>query len=354
MKKFICIVASLLYVVFWFYIGTTFFPFMAWLLDTKVPIIPLVLVFLIVAGCVIDSFISAFSKKREKKWLIEKIPPVVWLPPMVCLLICTFYLGQRYDDDTYNRYGRINTHHVGWWSGRKGLANKWGNDILRFDCYWIQDCGDYAKVHYVDKDSEIIPLTDKLNKHTLVPKEFITEKNDKINQYEVVDSLSTRFRLIKDGDRRGVIDTDGNIILPPIYDGIRVCHGYFELKSGKFSKTGLANFDGKVVIPCNYRYNNIIANNEKFAIVEVDNEYGGGLNLYSIEKQREIVEGVGIFFYYHDVIYAYRGCTWVDGSVYIHEYDIYDLEGNYLRSENYSSDSSEDEKLRRFGSIDHL
>ena len=251
MKKFICIVASFLYVVFWFYIGTTFFPFIAWLLDTRVPIVPFVLCLFIVASLFIDAFVSDYSKKKNKNWLIEKIPPMAWFPPIVCLLISAFYLGQRYNDRTYNQYGRIQTEYAGWWSDRHGLANKWGNDVYRSHCYRVADCGDYAIVYYYDDKSKIISLPDK---RTLLPKGS---------------SLLTYGEVFEEYGLYGIRTKGGDVIIPAEYEEIKPLDNFYMYK-----KNGKYGTISKTASVREAKYDDIDNCYDKLHIVKEDDKYG--------------------------------------------------------------------------------
>lgn len=81
--------------------------------------------------------------------------------------------------------------------------------------------------------------------------------------------LIGRDRCIIDGyinaQKWGIIDLNGNVIIPAIYDSVEKVGDFYKLKlNGKY---GLANLEGKIILECIYP--EIIELEDKFAIHEI-------------------------------------------------------------------------------------
>lgn len=148
------------------------------------------------------------------------------------------------------------------------IIDELGNIVFEFDddivnVSWSFD--DYliaTKVIDYDKDIVKLGFVDKVG-NTKIP--FM---------YDMVRSFKNGYAAFMLEDKWGVIDKDNNVVIQNIYDGISdFCDGYFIIKS-KDMKRGLIDKNGKIILPCVFNNLVLLRNNNVYVdgyVYDIDN-----------------------------------------------------------------------------------
>ena len=191
-------------------------------------------------------------------------------------------------------------------SGDKaGAVNKEGNEILpcKFEKILVLEYG-YIEATingkvglYNHQGKSVLPCEfDKIYSHQLKEQDYceveinnkfgIYHKNGKVLipcLFESISSINQRYGYweTKMDGKRGAWNTEGEEILPSIYDDIYydVENNHFEVK--KESKRGIFDVDGKEIIPCKFEW---VLKIGDYVVVTNDEKEG----LYSYNERKEI------------------------------------------------------------------
>ena len=236
MKTLIIIFGALLYMAFWFFIGTTAFPFFGWLTGWEVSILPMVLVCLFSFCFVMHIFCTPeryiYYKSSRFRWIVFTIiPPLlislvhiirrkyfmpfIWLPLIAVNVASYFYMYEKYYGCGY--YGdyivshRVYLFNYNWngynWLYNGGIRGKFGNKVLNEEYYSdLQIEGDYVNFSFVG------------GLYSLTERRFIIPYEKTIRTYGIVKEAN-------DG-RKGIVSLDGDIIVPFIYRDISFIDNY--------------------------------------------------------------------------------------------------------------------------------
>jgi outer membrane protein assembly factor BamD (BamD/ComL family) len=109
--------------------------------------------------------------------------------------------------------------------------------------------------------------------------------------YQLGSDPQSQYCVFKDNSKAGLIDLNGKVILPAMYDNINFLNpGYLAVSKG--DKYGIVKPDNSVVLPIG-RYTGVGLLSDDFVGVFIDNpevEYGSYVKIYNLKKQQFISE----------------------------------------------------------------
>jgi hypothetical protein len=178
----------------------------------------------------------------------------------------------------------------------------------------------YQKYYYARKDGKV-GFIDK-NEKTILS--FEQEEIRFHNSYSIIDSS---FYFLKDG--KWGLRTLNQIEIPAIYDDLNSF--YVEKKkyfvAVKEGKKGIVNFDGTIVIPCEYDKFSIVQWRSQYDFRNIDSFFIAFKNNKKgvISAKNEIIipfefAEEDVFYFYHNVVYINKN----------NKIGAYDLKGNLL------------------------
>lgn len=239
MKALIISAGSVLFILFWFYIGTFLFPFVAWMTKWEMYAVPSVLFGIFLGLLWIHVLVCApailYKKRRVRNmmyvlsvfpplalfhlgWLVKKkyYWPLVWMPFLCSSILSVGYLNNRYGSMGTFRGDYIRFKSL---SGDYGIANKYGNVVLGADYSEVRVRRNGNAVLYGQNNGES-GLYSINEGRMLVPMGY---------------TLKTFCTVEESGGMKGLVSKAGDVIVPFVYDVIKVCEaGIIVSKSGKY------------------------------------------------------------------------------------------------------------------------
>lgn len=131
-------------------------------------------------------------------------------------------VGKRYTYGYSRSNGEVQTYDNYKW----GVIDSKGNIVIKCEYKWI----------FISDDNQLITLNTYKNSY------FVVDRNNNVivppGEYGFIDGFTKGYSRIKKNDKWGIIDTKGNVALPPEYDEIWNFYNKHNLKSCKVIKKG--------------------------------------------------------------------------------------------------------------------
>lgn len=204
---------------------------------------------------------------------------------------------QRFISD-YDENRRVfEEHFIVQKDDKHGLINKDGEIVIPLN-YSYLDLFSNKKLLRVEKDSKwgvidideniILPLEykifsefdDRLKVRLISDGSksgYINEKAEIVLSviYDEILAYSEHYATLRKGDKYGIVDPAGNIVLPVEYDFIHMPYDKREpFKVGKDDKTGFIDYKGNILLPVKYNFIRGLDDAPNYTVIEKNNQEG--------------------------------------------------------------------------------